>query len=180
MSFLPLPPLIHPNPVYLSIQALALALSLSLAWNIPQSFTDCFMFESPFFPAVPPGSMGAGGDSYLVPGAAETVSHLSWPQIACQAPWLSPGVRPYASCHPSCKCLVYRKTPLIQRDKQIGHFRNQEEASGLYTPASLKSNLTVRLQERETIFKCQQSFRSHGQVDVLWIPWRKVRPATSR
>lgn len=29
MSFLPLPLLIHPNPVYLSIQALALALSLS-------------------------------------------------------------------------------------------------------------------------------------------------------
>lgn len=30
MSFFPLPPLIHPNPVYLSIQALALALPLLL------------------------------------------------------------------------------------------------------------------------------------------------------
>ena len=36
-----------------------------------------FQDESPFFPAVPPGSMGAGGDSYLVPGAKTL--ELGWP-----------------------------------------------------------------------------------------------------
>lgn len=156
--------------------------SLAIGGSVKSSSILNFQDESPFSPAVPPGSMAAGGDSYLGTRCRRDHCQSSrLTQITCQAPWLSPGVRPCASCHPSCKCLVYRKSPLIQRDKQIeGHFRNQEEASGLYTPASLKSNLTVRLQERETIFKCQQSFRSHGQADVLRVPWRKVRPATSR